>query len=74
MNLVIFGIRPDLPTCNEHKFHVSASMDGKHNVPVAASIMSKSVVMREKKRMAVARTDRVGQRLIKGAMRMAPTH
>ena len=46
----------------------------KHDVPVAASIISKSVVMREKKRMADARTDRVGQRLIKGAMRMAPTH
>lgn len=43
-------------------------------VPVEASTISKITVMREKKRMAVARTLRVGKRLIKGAMRMAPTH
>jgi hypothetical protein len=30
--------------------------------------------MREKKRIAVARTVRVGHRLINGAMRIAPTH
>jgi len=47
--------------------------DGK-SLPVAASTMSRTAVMREKKRMAEARTDRVGQRLIKGAMRIAPTH
>jgi len=47
--------------------------DGK-SIPVAASTISRTVVIREKKRMAEARTDRVGQRLIKGAMRIAPTH
>ena len=49
-------------------------MIGREEVPVAASTISKMAVMREKKRMAVARTVRVGQRMIKGAMRMAPTH
>lgn len=42
--------------------------------PVDASMIIKSAVMKEKRMMEVARTVRVGQRLIKGAMRMAPTH
>lgn len=37
-------------------------------------MISKSVVIREKTMMDVPRTVRVGQRLIKGAMRIAPTH
>ena len=72
MSFVVLSLRPDLPAWEGRKFHASAT-DRKY-IPVEASTINKIVVMREKKRMAEARTDRVGQRLIKGAMRIAPTH
>ena len=72
LNLVVLSVRPELATCEGREFRIPVA-DGKH-IPVAASTMSKIVVMREKKRMAEARTVRVGQRLIRGAMRIAPTH
>ena len=72
MNLVVLSLGPELPACEGREFHVDTT-DGRR-IPVAASMINKSVVMREKKRIAVARTDLVGQRLIEGAMRIAPTH
>ena len=72
LNLVVLGVRPELPTCEGREFRVPMA-DGER-VPVDASTINKIVVMREKKRMAEARTVRVGQRLIRGAMRIAPTH
>ena len=73
MNLIVRGVRPDLSTWKRLEFMDLQCWDEKP-LPVAASMINKSAVMTEKKRMAVARTVRVGQRLIKGAMRIAPTH
>lgn len=73
MNLAVCCVEPDLAACDRRKFRVSATSD-EMTVPLAASTINKIAVMREKKRIAEARTDRVGQRLIKGAMRIAPTH
>ena len=42
--------------------------------PVAASIMRRRAVRRPNVRMARERTDRVGKRLMRGAMRIDPTH
>ena len=72
LDLVVLSVRPELPTCEGREFHAPVAY-WKY-IPVEASTINKTVVMREKKRMAEARTVRVGQRLIRGAMRIAPTH
>ena len=73
MNPVGLNIGSGLPACERPKLHVPTKCEGKH-VPAAASAISKTVVMRENKRTAETRTVPVGQRFIKGAMRIAPTH
>jgi len=72
LDLVVLSVGPNLPTYEVRESRVPVAKWG--HIPVEASTISKIVVMREKKRMAEARTVRVGQRLIRGAMRIAPTH
>lgn len=42
--------------------------------PVEASTMRRMIVITPNKKIAPAKTERVGHFLINGAMRMAPTH
>jgi hypothetical protein len=48
--------------------------NGEDNKPVEASTMRRMTVITPNKKIAPAKTERVGHLLINGAIRMAPTH
>jgi hypothetical protein len=73
VNLVVRCVEFDLATCKRIKNHPSRAV-GRVIVPVAASTINKSAVITEKRRTEALRTVLVGHRLIRGEMRIAPTH
>ena len=75
MNLIILCFVLQLTTYErEISFEKSTRRLDMERAPVEASMINKRAVISEKRTTEVPRTVRVGQRLIKGAMRMAPTH
>jgi len=63
-----------LASCGNQPVQKIIKQKVKNNKPVAASTIRRMTVMRPNKKMAPARTERVGHCLINGAIRMAPTH
>ena len=64
-----FILPPDKVTLSEND-----AKNYEDDRPVEASTMRRMIVITPNKKIAPAKTERVGHLLINGAMRMAPTH